>query len=92
MITAPKGRQAQVLGEGDWKRGRWDVLLSRGLDTGDPDDVVFRPGSDMPFSVSTFDHTWTQHHVSDGELKLRLTDWKPGSGSGFRDPYEPFDF
>jgi len=92
LITAPKGRQAQVLGKGSWKRGRWDVLLSRALDTGDPDDVVFQSGFDLPFSVSIFDHTWTQHHVSEGELILRLADWRPGSRTGFRDPYEPFDF
>lgn len=55
----PTGSAADVLGHGVWKDGWWYLEISRRLDTGHRDDIVFEPG-DTPeyymFGLAVFDH------------------------------------
>lgn len=96
IVEAPTGRQGDVKAEGRWDRGLWEkgswnILLRRALDTTDPDDVVFSPGDRVPFSVSVFDNTFSEHHVSGSSAMLVL--WKgKATQNNRRDFDEPMDF
>ncbi|MDT8395005.1 MAG: ethylbenzene dehydrogenase-related protein [bacterium] len=95
-IEKPSGRQGHVRTVSRWADGWWEVLFVRDLDTSDPDDTVFVRGLAVPFSISVFDNTFTEHHVLDTSADLVLVD-RPSRGAGGttadgRDPYDPLDF
>jgi hypothetical protein len=92
LSSLPAGRQAQVRAESSWRKGKWQVTFTRQLDTGDPDDVLFLPGGTVPFGISVFDNTWTEHHVAESGLKLVFADGRKANGPRGDDPYEPVDF
>jgi hypothetical protein len=73
-VQRPAGRQGHVKAESRWVDGWWEVLFIRDLDTSDPDDTVFMPGLAVPFSISIFDSTITEHHVLDTSADLVLID------------------
>lgn len=91
VVRAPAGRQSDVSAAGRWERGRWRVLLSRALDTGDPDDVPFAPGEPVPFSISVFDNTFTEHHVS-GDSAVLVLERGAVSPQDGRKQDDPMDF
>ena len=91
IVEAPGGRQGDVKAKAMWEKGMWTLLLRRALDTTDPDDVVYSPGGRVPFSVSLFDNTFSEHHVSAGSAVLVL--WRAArSQNKGRDFDEPMDF
>ena len=61
-----------------------------------PDDTVFTPGLAVPFSISVFDSTFTEHHVLDMSAELLLVKEANQTDSSTalnrRDRYEPLDF
>jgi len=91
IIEAPGGRQGDVRARARWEDGAWHLLLQRALDTADPDDLIYRPGDTVPFSISVFDNTFSEHHVSAGSALLVLWQDKGGEYQG-RDLDEPMDF
>ena len=91
IVEAPAGRQGDVKAEGQWDKGMWKLLLRRALDTADPDDVAYTPGDRVPFSVSVFDNTFSEHHVSGSSAVLVL--WQGNANQGKRRDFdEPMDF
>jgi len=91
IVEAPGGRQGDVKAEARWEDGTWHLLLRRALDTADPDDVVYAPGGMVPFSVSVFDSTFSEHHVSGASAQLVL--WQGiDKQSKRRNIDEPMDF
>lgn len=74
IVEEPRGRQGDVKAIGRWEDGEWRLSFRRALDTSDPDDVAHFPGSSVPFSVSVFDNTFSEHHVSESSAVLVL--WK----------------
>ena len=91
IVEAPAGRQGDVRAEGQWDKGMWTLLLRRALDTADPDDVAYTPGDRVPFSVSVFDNTFSEHHVSGSSAVLVL--WQGNANQGKRRDFdEPMDF
>jgi len=91
IVEAPRGRQADVRAEARWENGMWHVLLKRALNTADPDDAAYRAGDRVPFSVSVFDNTFSEHHVSAGSAQLVL--WRgTRTENKRRDLDEPMDF
>lgn len=48
------GSRADVEAFGSWQAGAWTVELARKLDTGDPDDVRFMPGSAVTGQMAFF--------------------------------------
>ncbi len=88
----PRGNEADVRARAGWKKGRWKVLFSRALETGDTADRSFVPGDSIPFSLGVFDNTWAEHHVADSGLTLRLVERPDAGKKQGRDPYEPLDF
>jgi hypothetical protein len=91
IVEAPRGRQADVRAEARWEKGVWHLLLKRALDTADPDDAVYAAGGRVPFSVSVFDNTFSEHHVSGGSAQLVLWRGKEKENRR-RDWDEPMDF
>ena len=95
-VKMPLGRQAQVRTQSSWVDGWWEVLFIRDLDSLDPDDTVFTPGLAVPFSISVFDSTFTEHHVLDMSAELLLVKEANQTDSSTalnrRDRYEPLDF
>jgi Ethylbenzene dehydrogenase len=75
---APQGSIADVQARGVWRDGRWYLELSRRLDSGHEDDVVFPAAGTIEFAVAVFDHISLNvvdggaHSVS-GELVLRTS-------------------
>jgi DMSO reductase family type II enzyme heme b subunit len=75
---APQGSIADVQARGVWRDGRWSLELSRRLDSGHEDDVVFPAAGTIEFAVAVFDHISLNvvdggaHSVS-GELVLRTS-------------------
>ncbi|UCG39529.1 MAG: hypothetical protein JSV00_04725 [bacterium] len=92
IARAAEGRQADVTARGRWEDGWWEVLFRRSLDTGDPDDVILRPGGWAVFGVSVFDNTWTEHHVLDSGVQLLLWDGTSRAADEWRDLDEAMDF
>jgi hypothetical protein len=91
IVDAPVGRQGDVRAEARWEDGRWYLLLRRALDTADPDDVAYTPGTRIPFSVSVFDNTFSEHHVTDSSAVLVL--WEGQDAENRRRNFdEPMDF
>ena len=82
---------ADVRAEARWENGVWHLLLKRALDTADPDDAVYAAGDRVPFSVSVFDNTFSEHHVSGGSAQLVLWRGKEKENRR-RDWDEPMDF
>jgi len=91
IVEAPAGRQGDVRAEGQWDKGMWKLLLRRALDTADPDDVAYTPGDRVPFSVSVFDNTFREHHVSGNSAVLVLWQGKANQGKR-RNLDESMDF
>jgi len=88
----PWGGQGDVRADSGWRKGRWRVLFSRDLVTGDSTDRSFVPGGTVPFSLGVFDNTWTEHHVISSGLTIWLVDRTQEVVTSGRDPYEPLDF
>lgn len=50
------GSIADVQAKGTWKAGFWNLELSRQLDTGNTDDVKFKPGQKILGQIAVFNH------------------------------------
>ena len=74
LTGTPTGGRGDVTAWGHWDRGKWTVILSRRLETGDPHDVTFVPGdrTGIAFGLSIMDHTLNEHYASVTEEKIVL--------------------
>lgn len=70
--TAASGSIADVQAKGVWKNGKWVLELSRKLDTGNPDDVVFVAGSAVAGGIAVFDHTGDDDHSYSEQIQFRF--------------------
>lgn len=62
----PQGSGADVKANGRWKDGVWTLELRRLLDTGHPDDLVFKAGDLVPAAIAVFNHSGDdQHNISE---------------------------
>ncbi|MCC4117447.1 ethylbenzene dehydrogenase-related protein [Aromatoleum toluclasticum] len=55
------GSAADVAAKGVWKAGYWNLEFARALDTGNADDVVFKPGSRLTGQVAVFNKANAEH-------------------------------
>jgi len=58
----PKGSIADVKTNGVWKKGMWTLEMQRKLNTGHPDDVVFRKGSAVKGGIAVFNRSGDDKH------------------------------
>lgn len=55
------GSMADVAAKGVWQDKHWHLELSRKLDTGNADDVVFRPGQKLLGQIAVFNRGYDEH-------------------------------
>jgi DMSO reductase family type II enzyme heme b subunit len=60
----------QITGKAIWDQGRWTVVMKRPLDTGDKNDVQFKPGIFIPVSLNAWDGSNGEHG-----LIMSLSSW-----------------
>lgn len=74
----PTESRGDVWAKGVWKGGRWTLEIMRKLDTGNKDDMPFRPSSGQPvyymFGLAVFDHSEPPPvaHFMSGPVSLKL--------------------
>jgi len=61
LVTSPSGSIADVAAKGVWKEGYWNLEFARKLDTGNPDDVGFKPGKKLLGQIAVFNHSSDEH-------------------------------
>lgn len=74
LTGKPNGGRGDMAARGRWDKGRWTVILSRRLETGDPRDTRFIPGdkNGIAFGLSIMDQTLNEHYASVTEEKIVL--------------------
>lgn len=60
-LKAAEGSVADVAAKGVWKGGKWQLEFGRALDTGNGDDVVFKPGSRVTGQIAVFNRNSSEH-------------------------------
>lgn len=73
MPKMAEGSRGDVKAAGQYADGGWTVMLSRRLDTGHDDDVVFNPRRDYSFAIAVFDNTGEEHSKGIQALTLRFS-------------------
>ncbi len=57
MPKMPSGSRADIKAVSRWENGEWTVMLTRKLDTGNPDDTAFNPKRKYNFAMALFDNS-----------------------------------
>lgn len=58
----PTGSIADVKAKAIWGNGMWTLELSRKLNTGNSDDVVFQSGRALKGGIAVFNHSGNDDH------------------------------
>ena len=54
-LTSRSKAARRIAGEGEWRDGRWSVVLARALEPKDESEVTLQPGSAVSFAVAVWD-------------------------------------
>jgi hypothetical protein len=68
----PEGSRFDIKAVSRYAAGGWTLLLSRKLDTGHEDDVVFNPRREYNFALALFDDSGDEHSYDSEVLALRF--------------------
>jgi hypothetical protein len=68
----PEGSRFDVKAVSRYADGRWTVMLSRKLTTGQDDDVAFDPRREYSFAVALFDDSGDENSYDSDVLTLRF--------------------
>jgi hypothetical protein len=60
-IVKASGGAADVAAKGVWKSGTWSLEFARALNTGNSDDVVFKPGLALLGQIAVFNRGQAEH-------------------------------
>jgi len=72
LNTSWKGSLADVKTKGVWANGKWTVMMSRKLNTGNDDDLQFNTRKQYPFGLAVFDNADEQNSCNSEPLKLQF--------------------
>ncbi len=72
LYTAWKDSFADVKTKGVWKDGKWTLMMSRKLKTGNDDDVQFNTKKKYPFATAVFDNSGGENSYNSEPLKLQF--------------------
>lgn len=72
LYAAWKDSFADVKTKGVWKDGKWTLMMSRKLKTGNDDDVQFNTRKKYPFALATFDNDMYENSYNSEPLKLQF--------------------
>jgi len=73
VLPSPSGSVADVAAKGVWKAGYWNMELSRKLNTGNPDDVIFRLGTKVQGQIAVFNRGSDENKSVSDPLLLDFT-------------------
>lgn len=59
--AAASGSSADVTAKGRWKAGHWQLEFGRSLNTGNADDVIFKPGASLLGQIAVFNQGYAEH-------------------------------
>ena len=60
-LANASGSVADVAAKAVWKDGYWNIEFGRKLDTGNPDDAVFKAGKKLLGQIAVFNHSSDEH-------------------------------
>lgn len=60
-VLQASGSAADVLAKGAWKAGNWNLEFGRALNTGNSDDVAFKPGQKILGQIAIFNRGFSEH-------------------------------
>jgi hypothetical protein len=69
LNTGWTGSFADIKTQGTWKNGKWIVMMSRKLITGNDDDVQFNKKKKYPFLMASFDNAH-EHNSHNSEILM----------------------
>lgn len=55
------GSVADVAAQGEWSKGHWQLEFGRALNTGNADDVAFKPGDRITGQIAVFNRGYSEH-------------------------------
>ncbi|MEW6660868.1 MAG: ethylbenzene dehydrogenase-related protein [Bacillota bacterium] len=72
--TGPEGSRGDVQTFAEWANGKWTLVMTRDLDTKNPDDAVFEVGKPKAFGVAVFNNNTSFNHAVSNVLYLDLVE------------------
>ncbi len=72
LAQSASGSIADVKAKGVWSNGKWTLELSRKLNTGHADDVVFKPDQVVPGGIAVFDHSGDDDHSHSNTINFQF--------------------
>lgn len=72
LNTVWGGSFADLKTKGVWQNGKWKVMMSRKLQTGNDDDVQFNTRKTYPFGLALFDNAHEHNSYNSEPLKLKF--------------------
>jgi hypothetical protein len=72
LNTSWTGSFADLKTKGVWKDGKWTVMISRKLKTGNDDDVQYNTRKKYPFAIAVFDNAHEHNSYNSEPLKLQF--------------------
>ena len=70
LPVKPNGSRFDVKAQSRYSSGNWTVMISRKLNTGNEDDVVFNPMKRYSFAMAVFDNSGSDHSKATKPLIL----------------------
>ena len=72
MPKIPTGSFADIKADSRYANGEWTVMLSRKLDTGNPDDTAFNPKRKYNFAMALFDNSGDEDSYDSEVITLKF--------------------
>lgn len=75
-VVQARGSAADVLAKGSWNGGHWNLEFGRAMNTGNADDVAFKPGQKILGQVAIFNRGASEHKSISEPLLFDFSDLK----------------
>ncbi len=72
ILRPPAGSRGDIVQAATWNNGTWTTEISRGLNTGNDDDVQFQAGQEYTFGVSIMDNGGGTIHKPSAKHILKI--------------------
>lgn len=72
MPKAPAGSRADIKAESQYANGKWTVMLTRKMDTGNPDDTAFNPKRKYNFAMALFNNSGDEDSYDSEVITLKF--------------------
>ena len=72
--SSATGSIMDVAAKSVWRNGRWQLEMSRKLDTGNPDDAVIPDTGQIEIAIAAFNDVDMRNHSTSGKITLQTLD------------------